>query len=364
MIKAGGGAVTSELARKVVFLLPEDAHDALPVKFDGQVVKAKFIDLCCAANQLLPFAGFEVDHKSAKAEDNEVEDVDSDEVEDFEDDELPSGAGASTRAAPSPKRRPVDQTAGKKRLRYTPEEDTALVRWVAKHPSAKVQGDALWKAAERSKVTAHGWESMRNRWKTKHLQRGAEPEEAKHAARADKGALPTPARRREATRSEVQPQVRAVSEEASLFNARGFRKAGLGPLPPATEIAAAMASFAAAMEKSGLEGSAQPLRMQVESRLGSSTSSTAVIGDALEATATVAGLEKESQDSVAAPSKGLKPTHRLRSKGPACRDAEVKGPSFLHFTSDLSAELWAEAAPEIHAAKKQCTDVRIDISDL
>lgn len=58
--------------------------------------------------------------------------------------------------------------AGRKggRLAYTEETDRKLTRWVREHPDLNPMSGKIWKLAEAEQLTAHGFESMKTRWKT------------------------------------------------------------------------------------------------------------------------------------------------------------------------------------------------------
>ena len=56
------------------------------------------------------------------------------------------------------------------RLRFTADEDKALMQWVAQHPCAPAQGRQLWEGAERASLTRHAWQPVHNRWR-RHIQK-------------------------------------------------------------------------------------------------------------------------------------------------------------------------------------------------
>lgn len=80
------------------------------------------------------------------------------------------------------------------RLRFTAEEDKALMQWVSQHPCAPAQGRQLWEGAERAGLTRHSWQSMQNRWR-RHIQKrrraisGIEGEVADEAATTSGGVV-------------------------------------------------------------------------------------------------------------------------------------------------------------------------------
>ncbi|PIK45099.1 putative telomeric repeat-binding factor 2-interacting protein 1-like [Apostichopus japonicus] len=50
---------------------------------------------------------------------------------------------------------------GTGRMKYTEEEDRAILQYIAKHP-ANYGGNVLWKRMELMKITAHSWQSMKD----------------------------------------------------------------------------------------------------------------------------------------------------------------------------------------------------------
>ncbi|NWU75135.1 TE2IP protein, partial [Onychorhynchus coronatus] len=157
---------------------------------------------------------------------------------------------------------PAAAAARRGRLAFTEAEDAALLRAVRDGGAARAGGRALWMELERSGLTRHSWQAMRDRF-LRHLRPLlGEPPQAEEASQVT-GLFATS--NREFGNAEVESDTSDVSEELSTQD-------GAGSSPEETEFDL----------KTGLEDSAfSDTQLQRKER-PTSTCSSSVVGEVVK----------------------------------------------------------------------------------
>lgn len=129
--------------------------------------------------------------------------------------------------------RSIERGRARGRLKFSREEDSMLAQWVQNNPHLKAMGEQIWKQAERSNLTRHGWASMQNRWRRYCSHRSISPGR-RDPASSDALHAPETARsrsRRDPTRGSDQrhSDIMQALHEASTSSAMG-RVPAPGPI--------------------------------------------------------------------------------------------------------------------------------------